>query len=341
MSQAFRPAVSRRNWASVAMLMLALSGVVLTSMLVGSGQLDAVHSLAYLLSPGDNADAYVSMVMTELRLPRTLAGVIIGVALGVAGSLLQNVTRNPLAEPGLLGINAGAALGVVIGISFFHASSSYSMLIWAISGAMVGNGAVMLAAQVGAASMTPLRLVLAGVAINAAFQGVTSLLLHDHIAAFDQYRYWILGSLSGITMEAVSQIAPAVLAALVLAAALTRPLSALTLGDDSAKALGHNPNLIRALLSLSITLLSAAAVALAGPIVLLGLIAAYIARALAGHHLRNQLLYSAVAGAFLLLSADILARVINRPFEAPVSAVVAFIGVPIIIRIVHSNRMFS
>ncbi|MDK2125143.1 FecCD family ABC transporter permease [Parachitinimonas caeni] len=315
-----------------ALALISLPMLALASLLLGGGDYSALDSLGGLLglAPAEHREALHTVLLT-LRLPRTLAALLVGSALGVAGMLMQTVTRNHLAEPGLLGINAGAALGVVIGMVWMDASSGVALLGWAGLGALAGNVCVMMAAHNKGRISSPLRLVLAGAALGATFHGLTSAILLSHQAGYDQYRFWLLGSLSGIRLDTVLQCAPLVILALMAALLLTRPLSALRLGDDLARGLGHRPGRLRLLIAVTVTALAGSAVALAGPIAFLGLLAPFLGRKLASNALSQQLLTSAWLGASLLLLADIGARLVIRPFETPASVMTALLGAPLLI----------
>ncbi|MGW0807871.1 iron ABC transporter permease [Nonomuraea sp. NPDC002799] len=311
----------------------ALLALCAASILTGAGRVTPGQVIAHLL--GTDTDTHLRMVVTTLRLPRTLAGLIVGAALGVSGLLLQSVTRNPLAETGLLGVNAGAALGVVTGIATTGAQTGGAYLTWALGGALLTTGAVLLIG----ARMSPLKLVLAGAALSATLTGITTAVLVADPVTFDQYRYWVLGSLAGIPLDRVLSIAPAIAAGLAMAAIAARPLAALTLGDDLAVALGHRPARTRAWVTIAVTLLSAAAVAVAGPIGFLGLLAGYLARTTAAGRIGPQIALSGMAGAIVLLGADVLARVVIRPYEAPVALLIAILGAPVLIIVARSRTV--
>jgi iron complex transport system permease protein len=272
-----------------------------------------------------------AMIVLELRLPRMLAALLVGSALGAAGMLMQSATGNPLAEPGLLGVNAGAALGVVAGIAWAGAVARPGYLLWAVLGALAGNAAVLAVAHAGHRNAGPLRLVLAGIALGATFHGASSAILLSEPAGYDQYRFWVLGSLAGVTPAMTAWTAGPVLAGLLAALLLARPLSALLLGDDSARALGQRPALLRLGVALCATVLTGSAVALAGPIAFLGLLAPHLARVLKAASLRQQLALSAVLGAALLLLADLGARLVAQPFETPASVLTALLGAPLVV----------
>lgn len=327
----------------VALLLAVTVVLAVLSLMVGAGTVGPSQALAFLLGrPEAVENSYVQMVITTLRLPRTLAALVVGAALGAAGALMQAVTRNPLAETGLLGVNAGAALGVVLGLTYAaHTGSGYAYLAWAFGGALVASLAVLAVAASGRVGASPLRLVLAGSALGATFRGLTSYILVTNAAVYDDYRFWMLGTVAAVPLERALEMLPAVGAGLLLAVLIIKPLSALFLGDDVARALGHRPGLVRAVVSLAVTLLTAAAVALAGPISFLGLIAPHLARALVGPRLGQQIGLSLLAGAGILLAADILSRVIIRPYEAPVSVLLAYIGAPLLILIARSKRLLT
>lgn len=335
------PAVNT-TWYTRGLLAAALALAAL-SLLIGGGEIGPGQTLSYLLGrPEALADEHLSMVVRTIRIPRTIAAVVIGVALGVAGALMQAVTRNPLAETGLLGVNPGAALGVIIGLTYVSRSQSgYAYLLWAFAGALVASLIVLLLANASRTAVSPLRLLLAGAALGSTFRGITSYVLVTDAEVFDQFRFWTLGSIVGVTTERTLQVLPAVVLGLLLTAVVIRPLSALQLGDDVARGLGHRPGLIRTLVSVAVTLLAASAVALAGPISFLGLIAPHTARAIVGPRLGAQALLSGLAGAAVLLAADILGRIVIRPYEAPVNVLLAILGGPLLLLIARSPRLLT
>ncbi len=326
----------------VAALLAAVVAAAVASLLFGSGSSGPGRALEYLLGIGDaRADPHLHVVVTSLRLPRTFAALLIGVALGVAGALLQSVTRNPLAETGLLGVNAGGALGVVTGIMLGVAGTSAERFGWAFAGALVVSAVVLLIAARGPGGASPLRLVLAGAAIGATVRGITAYLLLGRQASYDEYRWWILGSLSGVTGGAVLAVLPFTVAGVLIALVAARPLSALALGDDAARSLGHRPRLIRSVVIVAVTLLTAASVAVAGPVAFVGLLAPYLARAVVGTAMVPQLVISGFAGALAVLVADILARVVIAPYEAPVAVLLALVGAPVLIILARSKRLLT
>ncbi|MFD9857677.1 Fe(3+)-hydroxamate ABC transporter permease FhuB [Streptomyces alboflavus] len=332
-----RPQRRIRLWlAGLAVLLLVLCALSLS---IGAGEVGASGALDYLLNRGGaRDDSRLALVIGDLRLPRTLTAVLVGTALGVAGCLLQAVTRNPLAETGLLGVNAGASLGVVAGIALLGFDSGYAYLVCAFVGAVVASALVLLIA--GRAGGSPMRLVLAGSALGATFGGLTSVIVVNSAETYDRFRFWVLGSLAGVEgYGELARLAPVLGVGLLVAALVVRPLSALALGDDLARGLGHRPSVTRTVVAVAVTLLTAAAVALAGPISFLGLLAGFVARSLAGPRLAVRLVLAGLVGAGVLTTADIAARVVSRPFEAPVSVIVALIGAPVLIGIVRSKQL--
>jgi iron complex transport system permease protein len=336
------PSPSRPALRAVAalVLLLLLLVLVLSSLLIGTGSTSPHDAWDYLAGdPAARADARLRLAVVGVRLPRTLAAVLVGACLGTAGCLLQAATRNPLAETGLLGVNSGAAFAVVLGLTYFGASSSAALLVWALAGGMAASAVVLLLAASGRAAGSPLRLVLAGSALGATFHGLTSYVLLGTQSTFDTYRYWTIGSLAGVRTVELVPLLPPVAAGLVAALCCARPLSALGLGDDGARSLGHHPGRIRLAVAATVSLLVGCAVAVAGPITFLGLLAPYAARALAGARMAAQLVLSALIAADVMVLADVLARIVIRPWETPVSVLLAFVGGPLLVWIARSSRL--
>ncbi|MCP9211751.1 Fe(3+)-hydroxamate ABC transporter permease FhuB [Streptomyces cucumeris] len=325
---------------TVAGFTVALLLLCAVSMSVGAGDTGPGQALDYLLNRhGARADSRLALVIGDLRIPRTLTAVLVGAALGVAGCMLQAVTRNPLAETGLLGVNAGASLGVVAGIALLGLDSGFAAVGCAFAGAVIASGLVLLIAGRGRGG-SPMRLVLAGSALGATFGGLTNVIVVNSAETYDQFRFWVLGSLAGVEgYGELKPLWPVLAVGFLIALLVTRPLSALALGDDLARGLGHRPSVIRTVVAVSVTLLTAGAVALAGPISFLGLLAGFLSRAIAGARLATRTVLAGLIGAGVLTTADIAARVVSRPFEAPVSVIVALIGAPVLIGVVRSRRL--
>ncbi len=279
------------------------------------------------------------LVIRELRLPRTILGVLVGATLGLAGAVMQGVTRNPLADPGILGVNAGASLMVVVGISAFGVTSILGYVWFAFAGAAVASTIVYSVAALGREGATPVKLALSGAAISAAFGALTSAMLLLDQATFDQFRFWSVGSLSGRDMTVVVQIAPFLIAGCLLALCLGRVLNTLSLGEDVARGLGANVFFSRAISAAAVVLLCGAATAACGPIGFVGLTIPHVARMVVGPDYRWVLPYSMVMAPILLLSADIVGRVVARPGELQVAIVTAFLGAPVFIALVRRKKL--
>lgn len=336
-SPAPRSSVARGSAARGAGLLLALGVlllVVLASIAVGAkgipvGQVR--HGLFHYTGTDDD------VVIRELRLPRTLLGVLVGAALGMAGAAMQALTRNPLADPGLLGVNAGAAAAVVSAISFFGVTTMSGYVWFSLAGAAVDS--VLVYAVGGSRSATPVRLALAGTAVTALLQGWTSAVELTDNVALDRMRFWQVGSLAAADMSTVRHVAPFIVAGAVLVLAVARPLNAVALGDDTARGLGAGLTRTRVLVMLAITLLCGAATAACGPIVFIGLMVPHVVRGITGPDMRWILPYAAVLSPVLLLGADVIGRFATRPAELQVGIVTAVLGGPVFIALVRRRKM--
>lgn len=275
-------------------------------------------------------------VVVDERLARTLLGLLAGAALGLSGAVLQALTRNPLADPGLLGINAGASAAVVTAITFFGVTSLSGYVWFAFLGAAAVGALVWFLG--GSRGATPVRLALAGTAISAALYGYLQAVMIMDDAALGRMRFWTVGSLASATNTAIAQVLPFLAAGTLLALALARPLNAMTMGDDTARALGARPHRTRALAMLAATVLCGAATAACGPIVFVGLMVPHAVRSFTGPDLRWILPYAAVLSPVLLLGADVVGRVVARPAELQVGIVTAVIGGPVFIFLVRRRR---
>ncbi|MFG2331783.1 FecCD family ABC transporter permease [Streptomyces sp. NPDC048604] len=284
-----------------------------------------------------NAGVGNDVIVHDVRVPRTILGLLVGIALGLSGAVMQGLTRNPLAEPGLLGVNAGAAAAVVSAIAFLGASDVSDFIWYAFVGAAVVSVVVYVLG--GSRSATPVRLALAGTAATAALYGYVNAVQLLNSAALDQLRFWTVGSLASADMATVRRVAPFILLGVVLALLIARPLNAMEMGDDTARALGANLNRTRVLAMLAVTLMCGAATAACGPIVFLGLMVPYMVRAITGPDMRWILPYAAVLAPVLLLGSDVLGRVVARPAELQVGIVTALVGGPVFIHLVRRKRM--
>ncbi|WP_077063059.1 iron ABC transporter permease [Streptomyces sp. MP131-18] len=313
------------------LVLLALA--VLASIMFGS----RATSFAEVLDVwGGSADPYVTTVV-ESRYPRTALGVLAGVCLAVAGTLMQGIARNPLADPGLLGINAGAAAAVVTGTAFLGASGQSGTVWWALPGALIVGFLVYAIGSAGAGAGL-VRLVLAGAVVSAVLTAYIQAVTLSKPDVFDSYRYWVVGALGGRDFDVLRSVLPFAVIGLVLALLLAPGLNTLALGDESASSLGASPTVLRAGGLVAATLLSAAATAAVGPIAFVGLAVPHIVRAFAGVDFRAQIAFSAVVGPALLLFADVLGRVVMRPQELMVGVVTAFVGGPVLLYAVRRMK---
>nr|WP_274011315.1 iron chelate uptake ABC transporter family permease subunit [Vibrio parahaemolyticus] len=272
-------------------------------------------------------------ILASLRAPRTYAGLLIGASLAVSGVLMQGLTRNPLASPSILGINAGAACFMAlasIGVPFF---SQLNPIINAVFGALLSGGAVMLLGGFFSARSHPLRLVLAGIAISALLIGLTraSVILADDMAY--SVLHWLTGSLSAVDSQQWLQLWPFATLGLVLAMGLARNLNLLALGDEVAVGLGGNIRLTRLISGLAVVLLAGTSVAIAGPIGFVGLLVPHLVRPIVGHNYHILIPVSALCGAALVTWSDALSRAIAFPAETPVGVITALLGTPCFIAI--------
>jgi len=330
----------RRLPARAGGLLLLIAGLVvvlLLSIAVGARPI-ALNDVWTALTVADPASTEHRIVL-ELRLPRTLVGLLVGSALGLAGAILQGATRNPLADPGLLGIEAGATLCVVVGIWVFGVTALSGYVWLAFLGAGLATVAVYLVAAMGREGATPVKLALGGAAVTAAITSVTSAILITSVQTLDQIRFWQVGALSGRTMDIFWQVSPFLLVGIGLALASGRLLDGLALGDDVARGLGQRVRLSRAFAGLAAVVLAGAATAACGPISFVGLTVPHMARALVGPNYRWILPCSMLLGPILLLGADIVGRVVAPPSELQVGIVTAALGAPVFIALVRRRKL--
>jgi iron complex transport system permease protein len=298
------------------------------------------------IPPGDVVDGLLrddgsesAAIVRELRVPRTLVGLSVGVALGLAGALMQALTRNPLADPGLLGVNAGAAAAVVISIGLLGITGTTAYVWMAFVGAAIASVAVYAIGSAGRGGPTPVRLALAGTALTAALTAIIYGVTLTDERLLQQYNLWSVGALSGRGRTELTAVLPFIGLGAVAALLLARPLNALALGDDSARSLGAHVGRTRVAGAVAITLLCGAGTAAAGPIYFLGLCVPHAARAICGPDQRWVLAYSAVLGAALLLFSDVLGRVLVRPSELQAGLMLAVVGAPVFILLVRTRRI--
>jgi iron complex transport system permease protein len=309
----------------------------------------AACSVAYGSKPiafGAVVDAFFAfdgsndhLIVRSLRVPRTTIGLGVGAALGLAGALMQGITRNPLADPGILGVEAGAALAVVLGIHVVGIGSLTGYVWFAFAGAAVASVVVYALGSLGGGGATPVKLALAGVALSALLGSATSAVLLLDVATLDQFRFWAVGSLAGRDGSVATQVAPFLVAGGLLALPAGRALNILALGDDVARSLGQRVAAVRAISALAVVVLTGAATAAAGPIGFVGLTIPHVARAICGPDYRWILPWSMVLGPTLLLGADVVGRVVARPGELQVGVITALVGAPFFIALVRRRRL--
>ncbi|WP_329109630.1 iron chelate uptake ABC transporter family permease subunit [Micromonospora sp. NBC_01699] len=279
-----------------------------------------------------------SIVVWQLRMPRTMLGVAVGAALGLAGAVMQALTNNPLADPGILGVNAGAAFAVVTAIAVFGVTQVTGYVWFAFLGAAV---AALVVFGLGGRTAGPagqIRLVLAGAALSASLGACTGIITMFNSTAFDSYRFWVVGSLDNRDAQTLGRIAPFLLVGVLLALTLPRQLNAMALGDDVGRALGVSALRMRLVAFTSVTLLCGAATAAAGPIGFVGLVVPHAVRLIVGLDQRWVLPYSLLTAPILVLASDIVGRVVARPGELEVGIVTAFVGAPVLLGLVVRRR---
>ncbi len=322
-------------------LALGLSAAVLLACVVASiafgardvGLADIIDGL-FAVDPQS-----VAAIAVRERIPRTALALVAGAALGVAGALLQAVTRNPLADPGILGVNTGASLFVVAGIAFAGISTLQQYIWLALAGAGVTAVFVYLIGSMGRGGATPVKLALAGAATTAALTSLISAILLPRIDVMTVFRFWQVGGVGGATWEAMFTVAPFLLVGAVVALLSARPLNVLALGDEVAVGLGVNTGRVRLVAGLAAVLLCGATTAVAGPIAFVGLMVPHAVRLLTGPDQRWILPLSAVAGAAVLTLSDVIGRVVGRPGELEAGVVTALLGAPVLIAIARRTRM--
>ena len=327
------PAAVRLAWLAVSFVVLAL--LCVASVAFGVRDVALGEILAGLAGETDG----VAQAAVVARLPRTALAILVGAALALSGAGMQAVTRNPLADPGILGISGGAALAVVIGISFFGISDPYAFIAASIIGAGCAAVFVYTVGSLGRGGATPLKLALAGAASSAAFMSLVSAILLPRVDLLETFRFWQIGGVGGATWDRITVILPVLAVGAIITFVSARGMNSLALGDDVATGLGEHVMRTRLIASAGAVILCGAAVAIAGPIAFVGLIIPHLCRLLVGTDHRWLLPFSAVAGACLLLAADIVGRVIARPDEIEVGILTALIGAPFFIWIVRRQKV--
>lgn len=317
---------------SYLLAMLALFALLLMAMgfslAIGAVDIRATTVWHAITTPSEE---FKELIVRTVRLPRMLSGAVIGMALAVAGALMQGLTRNPLASPGILGINAGAAFAVVCALVFLGSPPLLTFALFAALGAGLSAVFVYLLASMGTGGATPMKLTLAGAIFTAFLSAITTAILIFDEETLDQVRFWTAGSLAGRDFLILANTAPYIFVGLFIAVMLGKHITTLSLGDDVASGLGQNTKRIKQFAFIAVILTAGGATALAGPVGFVGLIVPHITRFLVGTDYRRILPASALLGAIIVTFADMLARFLIRPQELPVGIVMGLIGAPFFI----------
>ena len=327
------PAVVRLAWLVAGAGLLVVLGIV--SVAVGNRAVPLDELLAAL---GGSTEG-VGPAAVVSRLPRTALAILVGAALALAGATFQAVTRNPLADPGILGVSSGASLAVVAGMAFLGLSNPYVTIALAIVGAAGAAVFVYAVGSLGRGGATPLKLALAGAATTAALTSLISAILLPRVDVMTSFRFWQIGGVGGAVWDRIAIVAPVLLVGALLCLLTARGMNSLALGDDLARGLGENVSRTRLIASLGAVVLCGAATAIAGPIGFVGLVVPHMCRLLVGTDHRWLLPFSALVGSSLLLAADVIGRVVARPTEIEVGVITAVIGAPFFIWLVRRQRV--
>lgn len=325
--------MSRALWFGCGVIILAL--LCVASVTFGARVVSGAEILAGL--EGDPETVGAAAVMK--RLPRTVLAVLVGAALALSGASMQAVTRNPLADPAILGVSSGAALAVVTGLSFFGLHRPFALMAVAICGAAAAAVFVYAISGLGSGRRSPFALALAGAASGAAFISLTNAIMLPRVDLLRTFQFWRIGSVGGASWESVAIMVPFFGIGVVICALMARGMNALALGDDVATGLGEHVGRTRAIIAVGAVMLCGAATAVAGPIGFVGLLVPHLCRTLIGPDHRWLLPFSALSGAILLLGADVVGRVITRPEEIEVGILTAIMGAPFLIWIVRRARV--
>ena len=308
----------------------------MASLAWGSKNIEISQAIDALLN-SDNM-SFAALVVRE-RIPRTIFSIMAGASLGISGALMQSITRNPIADPSILGVNTGASLFVVIGMAFFNINSANQYIWIALAGAGLTSIFVYGIASIGNGGMTPIKLALAGSATSAVLSSLVSAIILPRSEVMDAFRFWQVGSVSGATFESINLILPFIIVGLIISLISTPALNVLALGDEVATGLGVNIGIVRIICAIAGVILSGATTAIAGPIGFVGLMIPHSIRLIFGSNLRGIVPMSAIGGAMLLTISDVLGRVIGSPGELQVGIITAFLGAPILIIIARKAKV--
>lgn len=323
---------------SIILCLTLLSIMAIFSISLGAKSIAFTKVIDVLL--GNDPDSLETAIILQ-RIPRTVFGILAGGALGISGALMQSITRNPIADPSILGVNTGASLFVVAGIAFFNITVAYQYIWLAIIGAGVTAVFVYSVASMGKDGATPLKLALSGSAVSIVLGSLVSTIMLPNNRVMEAFRFWQVGSIGSATWENIMLISPFLIVGFVISMFISGYLNNLALGDEAATALGTNVVMTRTIGALSSVLLCGATTALAGPIGFVGLIIPHIIRLIFGSEMSKMLPLSFLGSAILMLVSDIIGRVISLPGETEVGIVTAVIGAPVFILAIRKGRVKS
>ncbi|HIW63659.1 MAG TPA: iron ABC transporter permease [Candidatus Stackebrandtia excrementipullorum] len=331
--------ILRFGWMVLGLILLLAAAIA--SLRLGSVDTDWSTIQAALSSTPMSELSDEAVIVRELRLPRTLVGIAVGASLAVAGALMQAVSRNPLADPGILGVNAGAALAIIVAIAVLGITAPTSYVWFGLLGALAASAIVYGLGSGGRGTMTPVRLTLAGAVVAALLSSATSTVLLLDERTLDQFRFWMVGSIAGRDMSVVTAVAPFMIVGLVAALATAPAINVLVLGDDVASSLGQRVVVVRGVAAAAVVLLAGSSVAAAGPIAFMGLVVPHLVRTVTGPDYRWIVACSVLYAPVLMLAADIVGRYVVSPDELEVGIATAVIGAPLFILLIRRRRLVS
>ena len=323
---------------SIILCLALLSVMAIFSISLGAKNIAFSKVIEVLL--GNDPDSLEQAIILQ-RIPRTIFGILAGGALGISGALMQSITRNPIADPSILGVNTGASLFVVAGIAFFNITVAYQYIWLAIIGAGVTAVFVYSVASMGKDGATPLKLALSGSAVSIVLGSLVSTIMLPNKRVMEAFRFWQVGSIGSATWENIMLISPFLVVGFIISMFISGYLNNLALGDEAATALGTNVVMTRTIGALSSVLLCGATTALAGPIGFVGLIIPHIIRLIFGSEMSKMLPLSFLGSAILMLVSDIIGRIISLPGETEVGIVTAVLGAPVFILAIRKGRVKS
>lgn len=323
---------------SIVLLLVSTAAACFLSVAVGAKHISLSDVIASLT--GGDVESFTKAVIAQ-RLPRTVFALIAGAALAVSGALMQAITRNPVADPGILGVNTGASLSVVAGMALFNIADAHQYIFLALAGAGITAVAVYGIASIGKSGATPLKLSLSGAAVSTALSSLVSTLLIPNNSVMNNFRFWQTGSVGGALWDKIILLSPFFIIGMTIAIFLIPSLNAIALGDEMASSLGVNTTLTRILGAFAGVMLCGATTALAGPIGFVGLMVPHAVRLILGNNMSRIIPFSIICGAILLVCCDVIGRIIQSSGELEVGIVTAFLGAPVFIAIIRSTKVRS